>query len=255
MTVNKVFVLLICCLLLALGGSLVFNSLLYSQAKKYYREVNETRLDPIGLKRYPHASTQVTTSNQSVILLLGDSRAEGWTTPDLTAINPNALVINRGISSQTSTQVLQRFDAHVRPLNPSVVVLQVGINDLKTIGLFPGRKEEIIADCKAHIQKLVEQSTDLGATVIITTIFPVGEVPLQRKPFWSDDIEAAITEVNGAIATLASADEAVVLLDSFSLLADEQGKLRSDYSQDELHLTPAAYETLNQALIATLKQL
>jgi lysophospholipase L1-like esterase len=41
--------------------------------------------------------------------------------------------VNRGINTQTSAQVLGRFDKHVVPLHPNIVIVQVGINDLKTI--------------------------------------------------------------------------------------------------------------------------
>ena len=49
--------------------------------------------------------------------------------------------------------------------------------------------DSIITNCRKNIKRIVDESKDLGATVILTTIFPVGKAPIQRKPFWSDDIE------------------------------------------------------------------
>ncbi len=56
--------------------------------------------------------------------------------------------VNRGIGNQTTAQVLGHFHAHVAPLHPQTIILQVGINDLKTIPLFPEQAETII-----HIRK------------------------------------------------------------------------------------------------------
>ena len=71
--------------------------------------------------------------------------------------------MNRGVFGQTTAQVLGRFDAHAAPLLPRVVVLQVGINDLKAIPLLPHRRDEIVADCKANLREIVRRSTDAGA--------------------------------------------------------------------------------------------
>ncbi|MGF1522456.1 MAG: SGNH/GDSL hydrolase family protein [Leptolyngbyaceae cyanobacterium] len=147
-------------------------------------------------------------------------------------------------------QVAQRFDHHVRPLQPDAVIVQVGINDLKAIGLFPGRREAIIAACKAHIQQIVEDSTAIGATVILTTIFPTGAVPLERQPFWSDAIAEAVVEVNNYLFTLAN--EQVIVLDTFTVLANSQGQVLPKYSRDELHLNAQGYAVLNDELVRLL---
>ena len=56
--------------------------------------------------------------------------------------------------------------------------------------------DSIITNCRKNIKRIVDESKDLGATVILTTIFPVGEAPIQRQPFWSDDIRLAVNEMN-----------------------------------------------------------
>lgn len=230
-----------------LGASIALNIILLGQAKKYYLELNETRLDPIGLGYY--STSPSLSQNQPRIVFFGDSRAENWTFPDLNHYE----FIDRGISAQTSVQAIQRFSQHVRPLQPKVVIVQIGINDLKTIALFPDRKAEIIANCRSNIEQIVRESNNLGAIVILTTIFPVGNVPLQRKPFWSDEIAQAIKEMNRDLATLAN--DRVIVFDAFSILTDSQGKLRSNYQIDELHLNQQGYSMLNQALIGQLEKL
>ncbi|MBF2025926.1 MAG: SGNH/GDSL hydrolase family protein [Oscillatoriales cyanobacterium C42_A2020_001] len=245
MKLNKFGILLIA-LLLLLGGSVLLNVLLYNRAVKYYVELNQTRLDPFGLKVYPANPIPRPNAKQNRVVLLGDSRAAEWSAPNISGFE----FINRGIGSQTSIQVAQRFANHMRPLQPDVIVIQVGVNDLKTIGLFPTQKAAIAAACKQNIQHLVEDSKKLGAIVIVTTIFPVGEVPLERKPFWSDAIAEAVKDVNTFITGLAS--DQVIVFDTVPILADNQGKLSQQYREDELHLNPQGYAALNQKLIPLL---
>lgn len=254
MTLSNRWFLLSLLLSLALASSLALNLVLYLQAQKYYLEVNETRLDPLGLRRYPEPPQLSPDADQHRLVILGDSRAAAWKVANLGAEDQpsNYTVINRGINAQTTVQVLERFTAHVPPLKPDIIVLQVGINDLKTVALFPRRREEIVANCQNNIAEIVERSQELGATVIVTTIFPTGDVPLHRQPFWSDDIAQAVLEVNASIKALAHED--VRILDAFSLLVDDRGKMNSKYQLDELHVNQGAYEILNEALTVQLME-
>ncbi len=85
----------------------------------------------------------------------------------------------------------------------------------------------------------------------MTTIFPVGKIPLERRLFWSDDVAAAVDEVNGDIHTLVG--DKVVIFDAYSILADGKGMTRSEYSADELHINRSGYKALNNELAAMLK--
>ncbi|NER81152.1 MAG: SGNH/GDSL hydrolase family protein [Leptolyngbya sp. SIO1D8] len=249
MKTPKILILAIAFLLLMFGGSAFLNVLLYTKVKQYYVELNETRLDPVGLKNYPINPEAQTDSSQLRVVFFGDSRAAGWTFPK----NDDYEFVNRGISSQTSIQASQRFVHHVQPLQPDVIVIQIGINDLKTIALFPADRDQIVADTQANIQQIVEASKRLGAIVIITTIFPTGEVPLERKPFWTDAIEEAIKDVNVFINALA--EDRVIIFDAYSLLVNDQGKLLKTHEADELHLKKSGYTTLNQELLPILSTL
>ena len=241
MTLSKHTILSIA-LLLVLGSSIFLNILLFSRAKQYYRELNQTRLDPLGLNDNPVNAQPVTNTKQTRVVFFGDSRAASWIAPNLSEYE----FINRGIGSQTSVQAIERFAYHVSSLKPKIVIIQVGVNDLKTIALFPERRNAIVANCQANIKRIVDESRNIGAVVILTTIFPVGEVPLERKPFWSDDISRAIKEVNAYIATLAG--EKIIVFDTFPILGDSQGMILPKYSSDELHLNAQGYEILNQNL-------
>lgn len=246
MKLNKIVLFSGLFLCAGLTVSIILNILLFNRSKQYYLELNQTRLDPIGLNKYPISPENITENNLTRVVFFGDSRAASWTSPDLDTYQ----FINRGIGSQTSIQTLERFDAHVASLKPDIIIIQVGVNDLKTIALFPHKKELILENCKNNIQQIVEQSQQFNTRVILTTIFPVGKVPLERQPFWSDEIAEAIDEVNTYIKTLAS--DNVIVLDTFPILANRQDIVLPEYQTDELHLNRKGYMALNQALTQLL---
>jgi lysophospholipase L1-like esterase len=154
--------------------------------------------------------------------------------------------LNRGIGAQTSTQVVGRFDKHITPLQPDILVVQVCINDLKTIPLYPHRKRQIIDTCKANLKEIVDKANSQDAVVILTTIFPLGELTIERRFFWSDEVGKAIVEVNEYINTLKNED--VVIYDTAAVLADQSGQVRIEYSFDLLHLNENGYLVLNEDL-------
>lgn len=235
----------------ALVASIGANILFFLRGRDYYLLLNAVRLDPLGLHAYPVeeiASAQPGT--KPVVVFVGDSRAEQWPAP---AGLPEIEFVNRGIGSQTTAQVLERFDRHVTPLRPDTVVIQVGDNDLKTIPLFPAQKQDIINTCKANIRALVAHALASGTRqVILTTIFPYGQVPWERRLFWSDDVAQATDEVNNFIT--AQAGDRVTILDTTPILASPDGNVRPEYSQDLLHLKPAGYAALNLELVLLLRK-
>ena len=181
-------------------------------------------------------------------VFFGDSRARFWPDPHVDGLRFK----NRGISGETTVQIVGRFEAHITRLAPRIVILQAGVNDLKEIPLFPHRRNEIVGDCKANLRHIIARSRELGATVIVTTIFPPGEVPLERRPVWSPDIEKAVEEVNADLRSLAS--DRIILLDSWKLLEDK-GRLHNGYGLDTLHLTSAGYGVLEKELEKVLAAL
>jgi lysophospholipase L1-like esterase len=234
--------------LIALLVSLAFNVLLFLQARHYYLLLSKTNLDPLGIRAFSAKSLpqNLAAASTATVVFFGDSRAEMWRVP---ANLKGFSVVNRGIGSQTSAQVLGRFDDHVLPLHPDLIIVQVGINDLKAIPLFPEQKAAIINNCKNNIQQVVAHSVNSGATVILTTIFPIGPVPLTRQPFWSPDIAQAVDEVNAYLRSLKAKN--VLILDAYSLLV-KNNQVQSNYVYDTLHINQRGYERLNQELTKVL---
>ena len=222
----------------AAGALLVFR-----EAKSFYREINALRLDPLELRKIPAPR-----ASEPAMVFYGDSRMAQWPQPPWLG-EP---VVYLGIAGQTTRQILDRFDEHLGPLRPKVVVIHAGMNDLKAIPLFPGDEARIIADCRSNLQKMVERSRALGARVVISTICPAGKLPLYRRPFWPYRVDSAIWEVNETIKSFAS--DGVIVLDTAAALTDGKGELVPAYSRDFLHLSPVGYAKLNDALKQSLEE-
>ncbi|MEN9424790.1 MAG: hypothetical protein RL122_2173 [Pseudomonadota bacterium] len=232
-------------LLILLLISVLGNVGLLWFAQRQYQDTNALRLDPLQLSLYADPVPSKTAGQQRVVFF-GDSRALSWSAPEM----ENVEFINRGIGNQTSEQIRLRFAQHVQPLQADVVILQLCVNDLKAIALFPQRRDAIVAQCKRNLQDIITQARQSGSKVLLTTVFPLGKVPLERALFWSDAIAPAIQEVNQFIA--AQAGDGVMVLDVFAVLQGENGKIKPEYSRDLLHLNSQGYAVLNQHLTAAL---
>ena len=224
--------------------SVTANILLYERAKQYYFQLNAAHLDPLGLRVFADTSPAI---QPPVIVFFGDSRAAQWIAPGQVK---NVTFVNRGIGNQTTAQILGRFGAHVTPLHPQIIVIQAGVNDLKTIPLFPEQKEEILHNCKANLKQIVDLSISTGAQVVVTTIFPLGKLPLERRPFWSNDVGIAIEDVNAFLETLEN--DQVTIFETNRVLANSEGIVFPEYRLDFLHLNSAGYDALNDAIYELL---
>ena len=197
---------------------------------------------------YPSSPISNRDLNKPLVVFFGDSRTVAW--PAIADIPFE--FINRGINGQTTNQVLGRLSAHVASLSPQIVVVQVGVNDLRDFGAFPNQSQNIVNNSKQNIQKIVDRLTqELKATVILTTIFPTSVLSQSMRAYWSEEADRAIIEINQFIKSLKS--DRVIILDAAALLADESGKVRPIYSRDLLHLNEQGYAMLNEELLKILR--
>ncbi len=238
------WVVLAATLVLSLGA----NALLARSALRYFSDALDLRLDPVGLKVYAGDRAKDPPAGP-VLLFFGDSRALMWSEPDSLA---GFRVVNRGIGYQTTAQILMRVDSDVAPLHPSVVVLEAGVNDLKSIAQFPARRGEIIADCESNLERIVNALRRTGATVVVVSIFDIGHVSVWKRPFWSDEVSAAVREVNAFLPRLVG--PGVLLFDAAPALGGP-GRIDREYQLDYLHLDPAGYRALDAKLVPLLTSL
>jgi lysophospholipase L1-like esterase len=234
-------------LLLVSAGA---NYKLLKRNRDLTRQLTRTRLEPIDLNQFNDQKLPQENMAVTKVLFFGDSRAAAWPNPEMGSF---FVFINRGIDGHSSAQAAMRFEAHAIPVQPDVVVVQVGVNDLWRIPVFPDEKEAIIQACQENLTQIVEQSRAVGATLLLTTIFPVHDPPLLQRMYWSSDVYDGIDAVNETIRALAADD--VLVLDAYEMLADENGRLQKQYADDHLHINEAGYQLLNEALVDMLESI
>jgi len=216
----------------------------YVLGKKSLLMVYSTRLDPIGLNYYGDEIGREEKLNP-LIMFYGDSRALSWGRPMVEQYH----VINRAIGGQTSLQIVSRFQQHVVPHRPHIVILQMCINDLKMVSLFPEQKKEIVENCKKNILEMVKEAKKIKARILLTTVFPLGDIPIVQNILGIEEqpILDAIDEVNLYIRSLEN--ENTIIFDTYYLLKGSTRKINPQYSEDWLHLNGDGYKLLNKKLL------
>lgn len=204
----------------------------------YARELS-ARLSPLNLDRVKPLPTG--TKGARRIVFLGDSRAQQWTPPKV-----SGQFFNLGVDGQTTAQVLGRAMVELDEVNPDVVVIQAGINDLKAIAVLPERKAEIIANTKSNLDKIFQMSQKSAKKIIVTTIFPRGQLGFDDRMRWNDRVELAIADVNAYLRKTYPD-----CFDSARLLGEDT--VTTGLSVDLLHLNLTGYEVLNVQLAIRLK--
>lgn len=168
------------------------------------------------------------------IVFMGDSITEFWSVhcPEFFIRKP---YINRGISGQTSPQMLVRFRADVIALKPTIVVLLAGANDLA--GNTGPSTLEMITD---NIFSMAELAKVHQIKVILCSVLPAYDFDWRPNSFPAEKI----IQLNKMLKQYADANE-ILYLDYYSALVDERKGLKADYSGDGVHPNKAGYEVMN----------
>ena len=231
-------------LVAALGASTALNVTLYQQCKRFLLRETAVRLAPVGTPVHHERALDVDSFN---LVVVGDSRARQWSETACDGVR----FINQGVGNETTAQILLRAGNAVDHKEADAFLVEAGINDLKAIPLMPEHRERIITDCISNLRAIATRLAQSGKPVIITTVFPCGDVPLTRRPWWSSDVDRAINEVNRSIRAM-EGEPGIRVFDSHPPLTDTGGRVKSAYQADLLHLSPRGYQALNRALIHRL---
>ena len=177
------------------------------------------------------------------IVFIGDSITDGcaldtyYGALDLAAYN-------RGIGGDTTAGVLKRLDSSLIALEPSKVVLLIGINDING-----GVKKEEIIDNYDKILKKISESLP-SADVICVSILPLNDDLESYTGISVAKSTETILAVNPEIEKLAE-KYGYDFVDMFSVLADEENRLPKKFSPDGIHLSDAGYR--EYSTVITLK--
>ena len=196
---------------------------------------NRLRNDWAGLERYraANAALPAPAAGEARVVFLGNSITDGWARHFPTMF-PGKPYVGRGISGQTTPQMLVRFRQDVVALRPQVVVLLGGTNDIA--GNTGPSSLEMIED---NIMSMTEIAKANGIRVVLSSVLPVFDYA------WKPGLTPApkIVALNAwmkAYAARAGAE----YLDYHSVMADERQGLRADLSNDGVHPTEAGYRVM-----------
>lgn len=169
------------------------------------------------------------------VVFMGNSITEGWQylSPDFFKDKP---YINRGISGQTTPQMLLRFRQDVIMLNPEAVIILAGTNDIA--GNTGPATNEMITN---NLISMVQLAKANNIKVILCSILPTNSYP------WSPDIKPAqrIVDINNFMIQYCNTNN-INYLDFYSHLVDDKLGLKKEYSEDGVHPNAECYKIMNK---------
>jgi len=214
----------------------------------------ETRLnDWPALARYreDNKKTAPPAKNEQRVVFMGDSITDSWDDPKYGGFFPGKPYIDRGISGQTTPQMLIRFRADVIDLKPKVVVILAGTNDIAG-----NTGPTSLAAIEDNLISMAELAAANGIRVVFASVLPVSDYEMRdgkpivqtvRRP------PAQILQLNNWIKDYA-ARRHHPYLDYFSAMVDDKGFLKNELSDDGLHPNAQGYVVmapLAEAAIST----
>jgi lysophospholipase L1-like esterase len=205
-----------------------------AMAAAAHRESEQRATDWPALARYRAANASRTETPE--LIMIGDSITEIWQVADPGLFS--GTVLNRGISGQTSAQILLRFYPDVVDLQPRRVHILCGTNDVAG-NSGPNTPD----DYKRNIRTLVDLAQANGVEVLLGSVTPAATI------FWSADAQPLhyIPLLNAWLRRLA-AERELRFIDYYAALADDAGALRDEYSSDGVHVTRAGYRVMRALL-------
>ncbi|HKV34577.1 MAG TPA: SGNH/GDSL hydrolase family protein [Pyrinomonadaceae bacterium] len=217
---------------------------------------SDCKTDWPNLARYNEDNKKIVppAKNEQRVVFMGDSITDSWDDPKYGGFFPGKPYINRGISGQTTPQMLIRFRPDVIALRPKVVVILAGTNDLAG-----NTGPMTLEDIEANLQSMAQLATANGIRVVLASVLPVSDYEMrdgkrltqtERRP------PAKILALNTWLKAFAKT-HGHVYLDYFSATVDLQGFLKNELSDDGLHPNAAGYAVMaplaEAAIAASLK--
>jgi lysophospholipase L1-like esterase len=203
--------------------------------------------DWANLARYRDANKTVTRADA---VFMGDSITDFWQQPRFGGFFPGKNYVDRGISAQTTPQMLIRFRPDVVALKPRVVVILAGTNDIAG-NTGPMTNEDI----QNNLASMAELAKANNIRVVLASVTPVSayHVAPNTIPQTSRRPVDRIKAVNDWMKSYAAANKHVYL-DYYSAMVDSTGMLKTEFSEDDLHPNAAGYKVMAPVAEAAIAQ-
>jgi lysophospholipase L1-like esterase len=163
---------------------------------------------------------------------MGDSITQGW---KLDQSFPGKPYVNRGISGQTTPQMLVRFRQDVIDLKPKVVVILAGTNDIAG-----NTGPMTLEQTEGNIASMAELAAANGIRVVLCSVLPAFDY------HWAPGLTPApkIAQVNAWLKNYA-AQKGYGYVDFYSAMKDDRGGLPATLSADGVHPLPAGFAVMS----------
>lgn len=204
-------------------------------AQRKMTEEERLRNDWANLARYrdENAALGAPRAGEARVVFMGNSITEGWA-PLFATLFPGKPYVGRGISGQTTPQMLVRFRQDVVALKPAVVVILAGTNDIAG-----NTGPSTLAMIEDNLASMTEIAQANGIRVVLSSVLPVWDYP------WKPGLQPApkIVALNEWMKRYA-ASRGAVYLDYHTPMADARQGMKADLAYDGVHPNEAGYRVM-----------
>lgn len=188
-----------------------------------------------NIKRYEEANSKLATpaKGEKRVVYMGDSITDFWIVNDSTFFAANNYV-DRGISGQTTGQMLLRFREDVINLKPAAVVILAGINDIAE-----NNGPSKIEDVAGNIFSMAELAKTHGIKVVLSSVLPANVFPWRPAIVPTEKVKI----LNDMLKAFAAKNN-MVYVDYFTAMADDKRGLPANLSKDGVHPNLAGYKIM-----------
>ncbi len=192
----------------------------------------QSAVDFANLARYKDENTAIVSSKKKVdVIFMGNSITEGWVKSHPEFFSENNY-IGRGISGQTTSQMLLRFQNDVVSLKPKLVVINAGTNDIaQNTGIYD---PDFTFN---NIKAMADMAQNNGIKVIIASVLPAATFPWRKEIM---NVPQKVDALNNRLKQYAISNK-FMFVDYNTAMRDAEGGMREGFSKDGIHPIPAGY--------------
>lgn len=198
------------------------------------------------LARYREDDTKLgePAEGEQRVVFLGDSITDGWGRGH-GSFFPGKPYVNRGISGQTTPQMVLRMQQDVIALHPAAVVILAGINDIAG-----NTGPETIAEIEDNFRSMVALAGEAHIRVVLSSVLPASYFPWRKGV----DPRAEVVELNRWLESYA-AKEHLVFLNYYPALVNSEGGMREELAVDKaVHPNDAGYAIMQPLAEAAIRK-